>query len=116
MTKTKFCKLCARVAALGLIPAMLRAQQPSTITGRVVDETGTPIVAASIAIPDLGVGATSRAGGEYTILLPGARVQGQTVALTARAIGFKPQTLQVTLHEGSLAQDFNLAPNPLQLG
>jgi TonB-linked SusC/RagA family outer membrane protein len=116
MTKTEFGKLCARVAALGLIPAMLRAQQPSTITGRVVDETGTPIVAASIAIPELGVGATSRAGGEYTILLPGARVQGQTVALTARAIGYKPQTLQVTLREGAITQDFTLPSNPLQLG
>ena len=116
MTNTPFRWVCTRVAALALLPGVLLAQEPSTLTGRVIDETGKPISAATIAIPDLGLGATTRQNGEYTILLPGARVQGQAVALTARAIGYKPQTVQVTLREGALAQDFNLAPNPLQLG
>jgi TonB-linked SusC/RagA family outer membrane protein len=38
------------------------------------------------------------------------------VAITARAIGFKPQTVQVALTEGTIDQNFDLAVNPLQLG
>ena len=101
---------------MALLPAAMWAQDPSTIRGRVTDETGAPIAAASIAISDLGVGATTGQNGEYTILLPGARVQGQSVSLSARAIGYKPQTVLVTLREGALTQNFNLPSNPLQLG
>src|SRR6185295_11060813 len=66
--------------------------------------------------PALGLGATTRQNGEYTIILPGARVQGQQVAMTVRVIGYKPQSLPVTLREGAITQDFALATNPLQLG
>ena len=55
-------------------------------------------------------------GRKLWLLVPAGRAQGQTVAVTARAIGFKPQTVQITLSEGPLAQDFGLAANPLQLG
>jgi TonB-linked SusC/RagA family outer membrane protein len=101
---------------VALLPAAVWAQEPSTIRGRVTDQTGAPIAAATVSLPDLGVGATSGQNGEYTILLPGARVMGQSVSLTARAIGYKPQTVLVTLREGAVAQNFNLPSNPLQLG
>ena len=48
--------------------------------------------------------------------MPSGRVQGQTVAVTARAIGFKPQTVEIALAEGPISQDFGLDANPLQLG
>jgi TonB-linked SusC/RagA family outer membrane protein len=108
--------LCTRVAPLVLLPAMLLAQQPSTISGRVTDEQGTGLIGATVAIPSLGLGASTRQNGEYTILIPGARAQGQAVSLTARAIGFKPLTAEVTLREGAMDQNFSLASNPLQLG
>jgi TonB-linked SusC/RagA family outer membrane protein len=104
------------VAFLQLLPMMVVAQQPSTITGRVTDDKGTAVIGATVAIPSLGLGATTRQNGEYTILVPGARAQGQTVSLTARAIGYKPLTAEVTLREGAMDQNFNLASNPLQLG
>ena len=108
--------LCMRVAPLALLPTMLLAQQPSVITGRVTDETGTGLTGATVSIPALGVGATARTNGEYTILVPGARAQGQTVSLSARAIGYKPRTAEITLREGTIDQNFSLASNPLQLG
>ena len=108
--------LITRVAPLALLPAMVWAQQPAVITGRVADNAGKPIPSATVAIPSLGLGGTTRANGEYTIIVPGGRVQGQEVELTARAIGSKPQTARVTLREGAIDQDFTLAANPLQLG
>ena len=92
------------------------AQQPTTITGHVNRGDGEPLAGATVAIPTLGLGTTSRADGSYGLLVPANRVEGQTVAVTARAIGFKPQTVEVALAEGPITQDFGLAANPLQLG
>jgi TonB-linked SusC/RagA family outer membrane protein len=104
------------LAALTLLPGILAGQEPARITGRVTDDNGKPVSGAVVSIPALGAGATTRPDGEYAILVPGARVQGQTVALTARGIGYKPQSVQVTVSEGATTQDFTLASNPLQLG
>jgi TonB-linked SusC/RagA family outer membrane protein len=104
------------VTALLGLAGSATAQQPTVLTGHVNRDDGTPLGGATIAIPALGIGTTSRSDGSYGFLVSGARAQGQTVALTARAIGYKPQTVQVALTEGTIAQDFGLAPNPLQLG
>src|SRR5687768_11806297 len=103
--------LCTRVIPLALLPGIVLGQEPAVITGRVTDESARPLSAATIAIPALGLGATTRGNGEYTIIVPGARVQGQAATVTARGIGYKPQSVQVTLREGAINQDFTLAIN-----
>jgi TonB-linked SusC/RagA family outer membrane protein len=95
---------------------VILAQEPATITGRVTDQSGAPIPSATVAIPDMGIGSTTRQNGEYTLLLPGARVLGQAVTLTARVIGYKPQSVLVTPTDGTVQQNFTLEANPLQLG
>jgi TonB-linked SusC/RagA family outer membrane protein len=79
-------------------------------------EDGEPLAGATVSIPTIGFGTTTRADGRYVLTIPGNRVQGQQVTLSIRAIGYKPQTREITLSEGESAQDFTLAPNPLQLG
>jgi TonB-linked SusC/RagA family outer membrane protein len=111
-----FRRFFASAAAVALLPAWLAAQQPAVITGTVTGEGGRPLVSATVGITQLGLGATTREDGRYTILVPAARVTGQQVTLTARAINFKPKTATVTLTEGPVTQDFSLDPNPLQLG
>src|SRR5207245_6397065 len=64
----------------------------------------------------MGLGALSKDNGGYTIVVPGARVSGQTVTLVARRLGYKSQSAQVTLTAGGVPHDFVLAANPLQLG
>ena len=103
------------LALLGLA-ASGTAQQPTIITGHVSRDDGTPLGGATLAIPALGIGTTSRSDGSYGLFVPSDRAQGQMVAITARAIGFKPQTVQVALTEGTIDQNFDLAVNPLQLG
>jgi TonB-linked SusC/RagA family outer membrane protein len=111
------CRQTLIIAALLLgLAGRGTAQQPTTITGHVNREDGTALAGATVAIPSLGIGTTSRADGSYGLLVPPDRVQGQTVAVTAKAIGFKPQTVEISLTEGPIAQDFGLATNPLQLG
>jgi TonB-linked SusC/RagA family outer membrane protein len=96
------------------LPAAARAQAPATISGTVTREDGSPLPGATVALPSIGLGATTRPDGRYAIIVP-QRLEGQTATLSIRAIGYKPQTRDITL-SGDQSFDFALAPNPLQLG
>ncbi|HYT69857.1 MAG TPA: SusC/RagA family TonB-linked outer membrane protein [Gemmatimonadales bacterium] len=104
------------LGALGTLPIVLQAQQPVTITGTVTTESGSPVGAVEISIPTMGVGALSRDDGRYAMVVPGARAFGQSVTLTARRLGYKSVSTQITLAGGAVSHDFALLPNPLQLG
>jgi TonB-linked SusC/RagA family outer membrane protein len=99
---------------VGLAPSQARAQQGITITGRVTTETETPLQGASVSIPSLNVGAYSNADGRYSFIVSAGRA-GQTVTVTARRIGYQPQSLQMTLTAGENRQDFKLTASPTQL-
>jgi TonB-linked SusC/RagA family outer membrane protein len=105
--------LSALAAAFPIIAA---AQTRPTITGHVTSSDGTRLGAVTIAVPDLGLGATTREDGSYVIAVPTARATTQTVTITARRVGYKFKSAQVSLSGGSATQDFVLEPNPLQLG
>ena len=110
-------RLLPLVGAMWLLaPARAFAQNPVTINGRVLGADGAPLSYAEVAIPSLGVGAVTRDDGRYAIFIPGARVTGQTVTMTARRLGYKIQTASVPLTESLITKDFTLALNPLQLG
>jgi TonB-linked SusC/RagA family outer membrane protein len=104
------------LALLLASPMAVHAQAPLTISGRVTSAGGAPLTAASVYITSLSVGAQTREDGRYSFTIPAARVTGQRVTLTARQIGYKPQDVEIVLSSGALTQDFNLVPNPLQLG
>ena len=108
--------LLSAVAVCAATTNWAAAQEPITLSGRVM-AMGAPIGYAEVVIPSLGLGANTRDDGRYAIVIPSARAQaGQTIAVVARRLGYKPTTIQVALKSGVMEQDFNLAPNPLQLG
>jgi CarboxypepD_reg-like domain/TonB-dependent Receptor Plug Domain len=104
------------LSALLALPALLAAQEPVTITGTVKSDAGQPLGQVQVSIPSLGLGALTKDDGRYTVLVPGVRVTGQSVALVARRLGYKSQSAQITLTPGAQTHDFTLAANPLQLG
>jgi outer membrane receptor protein involved in Fe transport len=77
-----------------------------------VDDQGTPLVGAQVAIPGSSIGTQSRANGEY--ILP--RVPVGSHSVQARYLGYRPETatIQVTVNQRS-TQDFTLRRDPLQL-
>ena len=103
-------------AAITIMPAIAAAQAPVTITGHVTAERGATLGNVTVSLAELGLGAITRDDGSYSLRIPGARVVGQTVTLSARRVGYKPKTARVTLSGGDLVQDFDLESNPLQLG
>src|SRR3982074_3485845 len=108
-------RLTVGALALAFAPTLALAQA-ATVTGRITAADRGPVSDVAVTIPQLGVGAVTREDGRYVITIPGARVTGQLVALTARRIGYRAMSVQITLTPGTVAQDLTLGANPLQLG
>ena len=102
-----------QAAVLLAVPALLVAQQPAAISGQVSREDGEPLPGATVSIPSIGFGTTTRADGRYVLTVPGNRVQGQQVTLSVRAIGYKPETREITLAEGEAGHRPRAGPGPV---
>jgi len=99
---------------LGLIPAVVAAQEPTTITGRVTASVGgTPLYGAIVSIPTLRVSASTNGDGRYQLVLPAGSTGA--ITLTARLIGFKTQSVPVTLSGSTLQQDIALEEGAIEL-
>ncbi len=82
----------------------------ATFRGRVVADRGEAIAGATVSIAELGLSVLTNAQGAYTLIVPAARVSGQAVTISARAIGYRSQARQVTsLTAGEFPADFSLA-------
>lgn len=109
-------KIVITFLALLLLPSLGAAQEGATITGVVTSVAGVPVEAATVFIDGLNVGTTTNAAGRYTIALPAARLNGQTVTVRARRIGFTSTSSPITLTAGAQTRNFVLGDNPMQLG
>src|SRR2546422_2035837 len=99
---------------LGLIPAVASAQQATTVSGQVKTSVGgTPLFGAIVSVPSLRVNAATDAQGRYQLVIP-AGTSGP-VTLTAKLIGFKTQSVQITPAGGSVQQDIALEEGAIEL-
>ena len=102
--------------ALLLLPVWATAQQPVTITGRVIGEQGEALQGANVQIPDLNISTATDIQGNYRLTVPGARAQGQQVTIRARMIGYRSQIATVDLTPGAtIERNFQIVPDPLRL-
>jgi TonB-linked SusC/RagA family outer membrane protein len=106
------------IAGAGLLLAStpvlgVAQQQPTVVSGRVVNESQVPVPGASVSIGAYNVGAFTTAEGRYTFTVPAGRT-GQAT-LTARRIGYAPQSVTVTLGSGPITQDFTIQTAATQL-
>ena len=113
--RRRICQLLALAAVLVAAPGAVRAQTPATITGRVTNEAGAPVNGVSVFLEGLRLGTITDDGGRYTIVVPAARVTSAPVVLTARLIGFRPQSRTITLTGGNNAVDFALTASAVTL-
>ena len=115
MTRHLHRTLAVLFALLGVFPAAARAQQATTISGRVTGDAMSPLAGASVSIGTLGVGAITDADGKYSFTVPSDRAAGRTLPLTARRIGYAAKVVNVTLSGASITQDFTLSATATQL-
>src|SRR5437899_2943864 len=99
---------------LGLAPALASAQAPTTVTGRVTASVGgSPLYGAIVSIPTLRVSASTNGDGRYQLVVPAGTTGA--VTLTARLIGFKTQSVQVSLTGPTVQQDLALEEGAIEL-
>ncbi|HEX9310264.1 MAG TPA: SusC/RagA family TonB-linked outer membrane protein [Gemmatimonadaceae bacterium] len=104
------------VLALLLVPAWASAQESVIISGRVTAEDGTPLRQANVTLPSLNILVYVNDNGNYRVVIPAARAQGQQVALSARMIGRRTQSTVITLTPGAaIERNFQLGTDPLRL-
>ena len=102
-------------ALLIAAPGLAYAQTATTITGSVRSEAGAPIPNASVRIEGMTIGTITNSQGNYSLVIPAARVTGQVVNISAKTIGYSQRTVRITLAPGSITQDFVLVMNPFNL-
>ena len=84
------------VFALGISPQQAHAQQTAasqsagTVKGEVVDETGEPLIGATVMVKGTSTGTSTNLDGQFEI----KAAQGSS--LEVRYIGYQPQTVKVT--------------------
>lgn len=90
----------------------LEAQEAGEIRGIVTDAgDSSPIIGASVLLPDLKLGATTNVRGEFVI----RKVPVGTYNILARYVGYKPQTKQVTVVAGGVTEVvFSLVQSTVQ--
>ncbi|AHG89280.1 TonB-dependent outer membrane protein, SusC/RagA [Gemmatirosa kalamazoonensis] len=91
------------------------AQAPATINGRVTSDAGVPLPGANVIITELNISVGTNAQGGFTIQIPGARVNGQTVQLRVRSVGFQPTSRPVVVRSGTQTMNFELKTDVLRL-
>jgi TonB-linked SusC/RagA family outer membrane protein len=91
----------------GAVPALAQGQS-ATIGGRVLTPQGQPLQGANVFITEMNISVGTNAQGRYTIAIPGQRVNGQTVQLRVRSIGYKPIAKPVRIVAGNQTVDFAL--------
>jgi TonB-linked SusC/RagA family outer membrane protein len=92
-----------------------RAEAQAVIGGKVSGGPDQPLGGAVVSIHEMALRAATGIAGTYSITIPQERIHGQTVTVTVRMIGYKPETRRITLVRGPQVQDFQLAVDPLML-
>lgn len=105
--------LFAGLAVGGGVLALLAAApvaraQDAVVRGTISSDRGEPIPGANVVIDALRLGVVTNPTGQYALTVPGARVRGQQVVLSVRAIGFKPGSKTISLTPGEQAVDLAL--------
>ncbi len=101
---------CLKALAVLLLAAVVPlAAQDAVLHGTVTSDRGDVVQVAAVQLPELNLQVLTGANGQYTFVIPGARVRGQSIALRVRSIGYKPATKLITLNAGEQTIDFTLA-------
>lgn len=90
------------ILSILLIPVSAYAQNQRTVTGTVMDESGEPLIGASVKVVGEPIGAATDLDGRYTLKVPAAAKQ-----LTFSYVGYENLTVHIT----SNVIDVTLKPN-----
>ena len=83
-------RILSLLMVLLLLPAVVFAQNARTITGTVYDETGEPLIGASVKVTGAATGVATDFNGQYSLKVPASASQ-----LEFTYIGYRPLTVAI---------------------
>ena len=99
-------RLVLPVLFLVLCVPFVLAQEPAKVTGKVIDDTGEPMIGVSVQVKGTSHGAITDIDGNYSVNVePGATLIFSYVGYLTQEYKVKPGTLNVTLHEDTETLD-----------
>ena len=101
-------KIMHIIPILLFTPLIILGQKSTRIKGTVTDINESPLPGANIFINTMNFGAAADTNGKYEFFVPEDQSNGQTVEMTVRYIGYKPQSVSIILSGGNIEQDFIL--------
>ncbi len=107
-------KISLSISILLFYPLVILGQESTRIIGIVTDINNSPLPGANVFISDLNFGAATDENGKYEFTVPSDQSNNQTVDMTAKYVGYKPQTVSVTLRGGNIEQNFTLEEDVFQ--
>ena len=102
------------VYILLLCPLAILGQKSPRIRGSVTDTHDSPLPGANVFISALNLGAATDANGKYEFTVPEDQSNGQTIDMTVRYVGYKPQTVSILLKGENIEQNFSLEEDVFQ--
>jgi TonB-linked SusC/RagA family outer membrane protein len=115
MQRSWLTRLLVLPAAMLLMGATVSAAQNVTFSGRVTSGDGQPLAGATVGVTEMGAGAITTEQGRYSFFIAASLVNGKTVNVVARHIGYKPKRMPVTVSGATIEKDFALDRDVLQL-
>ena len=96
-----------------MAPSSAEAQQAVTISGKVIDADGNPLIGSTVMVKNTTLGTTTNLDGDYSFTVSGR----SEFTLTASYIGYSTETKDVVLtDETELTINFTLADDVLGFG
>ncbi|MGH7560392.1 MAG: SusC/RagA family TonB-linked outer membrane protein [Gemmatimonadales bacterium] len=109
-TRLRAVLLRGLLLVVGVLGLTAQAQAQAVFRGRVLSTSGEPLAGSTVGIGELQLQVLTNAQGQFTLTVPAARANGQSVTLAARAIGYKSVTRVIaSLTSGERTIDFELA-------
>lgn len=102
------------ILLLSFYSFVVLGQQGTRISGIVTDNEDNPLPGANVFISTLHLGSATNDNGEYEFTVPAEDLKGQSVNLKAQYIGYKSQTVAITLRGDSIEQNFSLEEDVFQ--
>lgn len=100
--------LLRRTLFLSLMAVATRAEAQSELRGRVLNESGAPVVGATVTIGGIGYSVKTDSLGQFRL----TGTPGSTLSLTLKAEGFSENAVNVVLSRGrQTVRDFTLVPS-----
>lgn len=107
-------KLLLSLILIFLLPGIFWAQGTFKIKGKVTDsKTGEPLIGASVILKPINLGAATNIDGGYTFDVPNL-IKGK-YELVASFVNYKKNSVQVTLNETDITQNFSLEEDILNM-